>query len=133
MPKMIFVNLPVNDLPSSMSFFKALGYNFNPQFTDDTAACIVISETIYVMLLTHKKFSEFTPRPISDAKSYSEVLTSLSFDSREDVDKLVTKALQLGAVENCPPLDYGFMYSRSFSDLDGHIWESLWMDPSHVL
>lgn len=132
MGKMIFINLPVKDLSSSMSFFDALGYQFNPQFTDDTAACMVISDTIYAMLLTYQKFSEFTPHPISNAKLQSEVLTALSFDSREELDRLVNKALELGATENYPAKDYGFMYTRSFSDLDGHIWESIWMDPSHV-
>lgn len=132
MAKMIFINLPVKDLPSSIHFFKELGYSFNPQFTDDTATCMVISDTIYAMLLTHQKFSDFVPRPISDAKSYTEVITALNFESRQEVDTLVDKALQLGATENYAPKDYGFMYSRSFSDLDGHIWESFWMDPSHV-
>lgn len=132
MAKMIFVNLPVKNLSASMNFFKALGYNFNSQFTDDTAACMVISETIYTMLLTYEKFSGFIKLPISDAKASTEVLLSLSYDSRDEIDNHVGKALTLGATENGSPIDYGFMYSRSYSDLDGHIWEAVWMDSTHV-
>jgi predicted lactoylglutathione lyase len=128
----IFVNLPVKDLDVSMTFFKKLGYSFNPQFTDDTAACMVVAEDIYVMLLTHKKFTEFTPRPIADANASTEVLTCLSFDSREEVDRITNRAIGSGGSEARPATDYGFMYGRSFSDPDGHIWEAIWMDPSFV-
>jgi uncharacterized protein len=128
----IFVNLPVKDLPKSMSFFKALGFSFNPQFTDDTAACMVISEGIYAMLLTHKKFAEFTNKEIADATKTTEVLTCLSRDSRAEVDTLVGAALAAGGTEPREPTDHGFMYGRSFEDPDGHIWEIVWMDPSAI-
>ena len=126
----IFVNLPVKDLGQSMSFFRSIGYSFNPQFTDETAACMVISDDIYAMLLTHPKFSDFSPKKIADATQTSEVITALSTDSKDKVNSLVDAALQAGATENRNPTDYGFMYLRSFSDLDGHIWEIFWMDPS---
>ena len=128
----IFVNLPVQNLPLSMDFFKGLGYNFNQQFTDDSAACMVISEDIYVMLLTHPKFQEFTPKKVVDAKQSTEVLVCLSADSRDAVDKHMEKALKAGAHEPRGPQDYGFMYGRSFEDLDGHIWEVMWMDESSI-
>jgi uncharacterized protein len=128
----IFVNLPVHDLPRSIEFFRQVGYTFNPQFTDETATCMVISEDIYAMLLTHAKFREFTPLPISDAKKSTEVLTALSCDSRTQVDETLTRALAAGATAVGQPQDYGFMYHRSFQDLDGHIWEYFWMDPSFV-
>jgi uncharacterized protein len=122
MNKQIFLNLPVADLPRSKAFFKALGYSFNPQFTDDTAACVVIGETITVMLLTHDKFRQFTPKAICDTKQAVEVLISLSCDSRQEVDDLVAKALAAGGTTYDKPEDYGFMYSHSFVDLDGHGW-----------
>ena len=128
MKTQIFVNLPVNDLGKSKRFFEAIGFSINPQFTDDTAACVVISDTIYAMLLTHKKFKEFTPKEISDAHKSTEVLTALSAESKEKVNEMAEKALNAGATENYGPKDYGFMFSRSFSDLDGHIWEIMWMD-----
>lgn len=127
----IFVNLPVKDLNKSMAFFKSLGWTFNPQFTDDTAASMVISEDIYAMLLTHKKFSEFTDRKIADAGSV-EALIGISVDNRAEVDRIVDAAMQAGAREAKPPQDYGFMWMRSFLDLDGHHWEILYMDPAHV-
>jgi predicted lactoylglutathione lyase len=132
MPTNIFVNLPVKDLGQSMGFFEKLGFRFNPQFTDETAACMVISETIYAMLLTHAKFKDFTRKAIVDATKSTEVLTCLSRDSRGEVDKLVEAALAAGGTETRDPMDYGFMYGRSFDDLDGHIWEIIWMDPAHV-
>jgi predicted lactoylglutathione lyase len=128
----IFVNLPVKDLQRSIDFFKGLGYAFNPQFTDETAACMVISDDIYTMLLTEAKFREFTPKEIADASRTTEVLTCLSAESRARVDELVGKALELGGSEAREPMDYGFMYGRSFNDLDGHIWEIMYMDPSAV-
>ena len=115
MPTKIFVNLPVKNLPRSMSFFKGLGYSFNAQFTDETAACMVISEDIYAMLLTEAKFGEFTPRKIADATKTTEVLVALSVDSREAVDTLVGKALKGGATEARDPMDYGFM-ARHFTE-----------------
>lgn len=128
MPTQIFVNLPVQDLKQSMSFYEALGYQHNPQFTDETAACIVISETIYVMLLTHAKFKEFTPKTIADATKVSEVLLCISCKSREAVDGMVTKALAAGGSKSQEPKDYGFMYQHSFQDPDGHMWEVIWMN-----
>jgi len=132
MAKKIFVNLPVKDLSKSMDFFKKLGFSFNPQFTDETAACMVVSEDIYTMLLTHAKFGEFTKKKIADATKTTEVLTCLSMDTRGEVDTLVDTALGAGASEAREPMDYGFMYGRSFNDLDGHIWEIIHMDPSAV-
>jgi predicted lactoylglutathione lyase len=123
MPTKIFVNLPVKDLDKSMGFFKKLGFSFNPQFTDETAACMVISDDIYAMLLTHKKFKEFTKKEIADATKTTEVLIALSMDSRDKVDSFVDKALSLGATKAREPADHGFMFERSFNDLDGHIWE----------
>jgi predicted lactoylglutathione lyase len=128
---MIFVNLPVRDLEKSKAFFAALGYSFNPQFTDHTAACMVIDDQhVYAMLLTHEKFKAFTPKPISDARETSEVLVCLSCDSRTEVDALVRKAVAAGGTTFRPPEDHGFMYGHAFQDLDGHIWELMWMDPS---
>jgi uncharacterized protein len=126
----IFVNLPVKDLDRSMDFFKGLGFSFNPQFTDETAASMVISDDIYAMLLTHQKFKEFTKKEIADATKTTEVLIALSMDSREKVDSFVDKALSLGATKAREPADHGFMFERSFNDLDGHIWEFFYMDMS---
>lgn len=128
----IFVNLPVADLPKSMAFFKAIGFKNNKQFTDDTAACMVLAEDIYVMLLTHKKFKEFTPRKIADANKVTEVLNALSFGSKAKVNSLAEKALAAGGSEPRPQQDHGFMFSRSIADPDGHIWELFWMNPKHV-
>jgi uncharacterized protein len=128
----IFVNLPVHDLGRSIAFFKALGFSFNPQFTDETATCMVIGEDIYAMLLTHEKFATFTPKAIADATKTTEVLTALSVDSRAEVDRLVDAALAAGGTEARAPMDHGFMVDRAFNDLDGHIWEIFWMDPAHV-
>lgn len=131
MSKSIFINLPVRDLPKSMAFFAALGWSHNPQFTDETAASIVVSDTIYVMLLTHDKFRQFTDKPIAEART-AEVLIALSVDTPEEMTRIADAALQAGATEPKPPQDYGFMKLRTFEDLDGHHWEVLWMDPSHV-
>jgi uncharacterized protein len=128
MPKLIFVNLPVADLDAAKAFYGAIGAVNNPQFTDETAACMVFSDTIHVMLLTHDKFSQFTPKRIADARETSEVLIALSADSREAVDDITDKALAAGGCEARERQDYGFMYSRSFEDPDGHIWEPFWMD-----
>ena len=129
MPRMIFVNLPVSDLQRSRAFLEALGAVNEPKFTDETAACMTISDTIHVMLLTRDKFAQFTPRPIADAKAASEVLLCLSADSRESVDTTVERAVAAGgAADPAPKQDYGVMYGRSVSDPDGHIWEIMWMD-----
>ncbi len=122
MNKQIFINLPVADLPRSMAFFKALGYSHNPQFTDHTAACIVVTESIHVMLLTHPKFRELTSQAVCDTSKAVEVLVSLSCDSRREVDDLVAKAIAAGGTTYAKPEDFGFMYYRSFVDPDGHRW-----------
>ena len=129
MTQMIFVNLPVSDLGSSRAFLEALGAANEPRFTDETAACMTFSESIHVMLLTHEKFSQFTPRPIADARAGSEVLLCLSSNSRESVDSTVERAVAAGGTADpSPKQDYGVMYGRSVADPDGHIWEVMWMD-----
>ncbi len=128
----IFVNLLVKDLAKSVEFFSRLGYGFNPQFTDDNAACLVISDTIFAMLIIPSFFKTFTPKEISDAHTSTEVLLALSVDSRDEVDEMMAKAIAAGAKESREPQDHGFMYSCSFEDLDGHIWEVFWMDEEYV-
>jgi uncharacterized protein len=129
MAKMIFVNLPVSDLARSTAFYQAIGGEKNPQFSDDTASCMVFSESIYVMLLTHDKYRQFTSKKIADAKATSQVLICLSADGREAVDDMVAKAQGAGGgADPGPKQDYGFMYGRSFEDPDGHHWEVMWMD-----
>jgi predicted lactoylglutathione lyase len=129
MSKLIFVNLPVSDLAQSTAFYQALGAAKDERFSDATAACLVFSETIHVMLLTHDKFRQFTPKTIANARETSEVLICISADSREVVDTTVEKAGAAGGkVDIGPRLDFGFMYGRSFEDPDGHIWEVMWMD-----
>lgn len=130
MPQMIFVNLPVKDLAKAMAFFEALGFSFNPQFTDETAACMVISDTIFAMLLTHEKFAGFSPKPIADTDKTTEVLIALSRDDRAAVDAIVKAALAAGGSTFNEPQDDGFMYGHAFRDLDGHVWEVFWMDPA---
>ena len=127
MSKQIFINLPVADLPKSIAFFKALGFSNNSQFTDDTAACIVVSDTISVMLTTHVRFRDFTPKAICDTSKAVEVLISLSCESREEVDGLVAKAVAAGGSTYDKPEDFGFMYTHSFVDPDGHGWGLLHM------
>ncbi len=129
MARMIFVNLPVTDLARSTAFYEALGAEKNPQFSDDTASCMVFSETIHAMLLTHDKYRQFTSKPIADAHSTSQALLCLSADSRADVDSMVAGAAGAGGVADpSPTQDHGFMYGRSFEDPDGHHWEVMWMD-----
>ena len=129
MAKMIFVNLPVSDLVRSTNFYQAVGGEKNPQFSDDTASCMVFSDTIHVMLMTHDKYRQFTSKKIADAKNTSQVLLSLSFDSRDAVDEIVGKAQVAGGTPDPSPIDdYGFMYGRSFEDPDGHLWGVMWMD-----
>lgn len=131
MTQLIFVNLPVGDLQRSRAFLEALGAMNEPKFTVETAACMTLSESIHVMLLTHEKFSQFTPRPIADATQESEVLLCLSSDSRESVDSTVERAVAAGGTADpSPKQDYGVMYGRSVADPDGHIWEIMWMDPA---
>ena len=124
----IFVNLPVKDLKRSMDFFTKVGFKNNPQFTDDTAACMVISEDIYLMILTEPKFKTFTPHPIADATKSTEVIVCLRCDSRAEVESLVKTATGAGGTKYAEPKDYGFMYQHGFQDPDGHIWELVWMD-----
>ncbi|AIS00804.1 VOC family protein [Streptomyces glaucescens] len=130
--QMIFVNLPVADLEASKKFFTELGYSINPQFSDETAASVVISDTIIAMLLTKEKYAQFTKKEIADATRTSEVLIALSAPGREKVDELVDKALAAGGTTAGETQDLGFMYGRSFDDLDGHTWEVVWMDPAAV-
>ena len=128
----IFVNLPVKDLKKSIAFFTQLGYSFNPQFTDETATCMIVSEDIYVMLLTHEKFKTFTPKPICDATRSTEVLVCLSCESRQKVEEMVRNAVAAGGKTYAEPQDHGFMYHHGYQDPDGHIWELMWMDPAAV-
>jgi uncharacterized protein len=132
MQKMIFVNLPVADLPKAMAFYAALGFTNNPHFTDETAACMVWSEAIHVMLLTHDKWRHFTSRPIPPAGS-SEVMLAITFESRDAVDGFAGAAKAHGGTADINPAqDHGFMFSRSLADPDGHVWEAFWMDPAAV-
>jgi predicted lactoylglutathione lyase len=128
MSTQIFVNLPVRDLQASKAFFNALGYATNPTFTNDDAACIVVSDTIYVMLLTEPFFQGFTRKAIGDARTHTEVILCLSAETRAGVDALADRALAAGGRETLEAKDYGFMYQRSFQDLDGHQWEVVHMD-----
>jgi len=132
MSKMIFINLPVADLDKSIAFYEALGFTKNPMFSDDSAACMVLSDVIHVMILTHAKWATFTDRPIPDRGS-SEVSLALSCDTRDEVDAFVTAgATKGGAADINPPQDHGFMYQRTLVDPDGHVWEPVWMDMSAV-
>src|SRR4051812_32927007 len=129
MPKLIFVNLPVSDLERATAFYEAIGAKKNEQFCDATASCMVFSEAIHAMLLTHDKFRQFTPKKIADAKTTSEMLICISADSREAVDNTIDNArVAGGTADPSPTQDHGFMYGRSFEDPDGHIWEVMWMD-----
>ena len=132
MHKQIFVNLAVKDLPRSMAFFRQLGYDFNPHFTNDDAACLVLGENLFVMLLVEEFYKTFTDKAVADARKTSEVLVCLSCESRAEVDALVAKALAAGARVPRQPQDHGFMYGHGYEDLDGHIWELVHMsgDPS---
>lgn len=131
MSSKIFVNLPVKDLKHSMDFFRMLGYSFNPQFTDENAACLVISDDIYAMLLCTDFFKNFTRKEVADATHSTEVILSLTMESRLDVDKMLEKALAAGASETMT-MDEGWMYQRGFADLDGHLWEIFYMDISAI-
>lgn len=132
MSTQIFVNLPVKNLKQSIAFFTQLGFQFNPQFTDDTATCMIISETIFVMLLTYEKFKTFTPNEICDTTKSTEVLTCLSMESRTKVDEMVRNAIAAGGATYNEPQDHGFMYAHGFQDLDGHIWELVYMEPDAI-
>ncbi len=128
MHRQIYVNLPVKDIERTRQFFSSLGFAFNPQFSNEQALCMIVSDSIYVMLLRENFFQGFTPKPIADAAKVTETLLCLSCDSRQQVDELVSKALAAGGKTLRPPQDHGFMYGHSFEDLDGHIWELMYMD-----
>ncbi len=130
MPRMLFVNLAVDDLPRAKEFWSALGFSFNEQFTDENAACLVVSELASVMLLTRPMFERFTQRPLADTQSVTEGLFAITCESREAVDAMVGAALAHGGRPAMPAVDHGFMYSWSFYDPDGHHWEPFWMDPA---
>lgn len=131
-PRKIFVNLPVRDLKRSIEFFTRLGFTFNQQFTDETGTCMVLSDEGYVMLISDKRWPEFTKNKICDTSTHTETLLALSCDSRAEVDDLVKRAIDAGGRPAMDPMDHGFMYGWSFYDLDGHHWEVFWMNPDHV-
>jgi uncharacterized protein len=128
----IFVNLPVKNLNQSVDFFTKLGFTFNPQFTDDSSTCMIIGPNIFAMLLTNERFRTFITQDISDAKKTTEVLIALALESREKVTTMVQKALAAGGTTYNEPKDHGFMVQHGFQDLDGHIWEVFFMEPSYV-
>lgn len=128
----IFVNLPVKDLSKTVEFFTKLGFKFNPQFTNENATCMIVAEDIFVMLLVEQFFKTFTKKEISDAKKSTEAIIALSMESREMVDQMISKATGAGGSETREAQDHGWMYGRSFEDLDGHIWEVFWMDESAI-
>ena len=130
--RLMFVNMPVSDLDASKEFFGKLGFEFDARFTDETCACMVVSDQAYVMLLTEEKFSGFATTPLADARRSTEALFCVSAESREGVDSFADAAADAGASPARDPQDYGFMYGRSFNDLDGHTWEVMWMDPKAV-
>jgi predicted lactoylglutathione lyase len=130
MATQIYMNLPVKDLGRSVDFFTALGFSFNPDFTDENATCMIINDDAYVMLLVEGFFKTFTSKSIADATSSTEAIMAFSVDSREGVDDMYRKAIAAGGAESQPVQDYGFMYSHSFQDPDGHLWEVMWMDPA---
>jgi predicted lactoylglutathione lyase len=130
MAKQVFINLPVNDLQKSIAFYEAIGFTNNPQFTDETAACMIWSDSIYIMLLTHEKLKQFTSKTIVDAKTSVEVSISLSLENNEEVNAFAGKALKAGGTEPSEPQDYGFMYQRGVEDPDGHHLEAFYMDMS---
>lgn len=133
MTQMIFVNLPVADLAKSRAFYEAIGFTNNPAFTDETAACMVLSDAIYVMLLTYPKWKTFTDKAIPDARNSAQLMLAISRESREAVDAITDAAARAGGKPDCNPRqDHGFMYGRSFEDPDGHIWEPSWMDMSAI-
>lgn len=132
MPKQIFVNLPVKDLTKTKEFFGKLGFEFNAQFTNDDAACMVVSDTIFVMLLVEKFFKTFTKKEIVNASKNTEVIIAISAESKSKVDEMADKAIAIGGSKSNDPQDYGWMYSRSFQDPDGHLWEVLYTDDSAI-
>lgn len=129
MPRLLFLNLPVSDLPASRAFFAALGFGFDEKLCDEQAACMVVSEQAYVMLLQRDRFADFVTKPVADAEQATALTVAVSTEDREAVDAFHEAALAAGAAPAKEPQDYGFMYGRSFHDLDGHLWEVMWMDP----
>ena len=132
MTRMLFVNLPVQDLARSVAFFTGLGFRFNEQFTDEKATCMVVSDAACVMLLVRPFFATFTSKEVADAAASTEAILAVSANSRAEVDTLVDAALAAGATPSQQPSDEGYMYGRSFHDLDGHAWEVMWMDPEAI-
>ncbi|MBD1366183.1 VOC family protein [Mucilaginibacter sp. ZT4R22] len=130
MATQIFVNLPVKDLNKSVEFFTRLGYTFNPQFTNEQATCMIVSDTIFVMLLVEPFFKTFSSKEIADSSKVVESIICLSAEGRDEVDAIIGKAIEAGAIAPKDKVDYGWMYSGSFEDLDGHLWEYVWMDPA---
>lgn len=128
----VFINLPVNDLNRSKNFFKKLGFEFKQQFSNEQAACMILNNESYVMLLQEKFFQDFTKNGIADTSQFTEVLLAISVDSKENVNSFLENAIKMGAREAREPQDNNYMYGRSFHDLDGHIWEIFWMDPSGI-
>ena len=133
MPTQIFVNLPVKDLDRSVAFFTALGFTFNPQFTDKNATCMIISDSIFAMLLVEPYFKTFTPRALCDTTTHTKAILALLAESKAKVDEMADAALEAGGTEPRERTDMGFMYNRAFADPDGHIWEMFWMDPATVI
>jgi len=133
MHQQIYVNLPVKNVERTKTFFANLGFTFNPQFSNESALCMIIGNNIFAMLLAENFFQTFTKKPIADAKKSTEVLVCLSCDSRAHVDQLVAKAVAAGGAAPNDPQDHGFMYGHGFEDLDGHVWELMYMDPNAVL
>jgi len=132
MSRLLFLNLPVTDLPASREFFAELGFEFNEKFCDDGAVCLIVSDQAYVMLLQRDRFAEFVTKPVADATEATALTVAISADDREAVDAFAEAALAAGASAAKDPQDYGFMYQQSFHDLDGHLWEVAWMDPVAV-
>lgn len=130
--RLIFVNLPVKDVSASIGFFRALGFDFDEKFTGESCACMVVSEQAYVMLLAESRFADFTTKPVADARACTEAILCISAESREAVDAFADAALDAGASRANEPMDHGFMYGRSFHDLDGHLWEVAWMSAEAV-
>lgn len=131
-PRKLFVNIPVGDLQRAITFFEALGFTFNPQFTDPSATCMLVGEDAYFMLLTKERFTGFSKRPMGDPRTETNALFALGVNSREEVDAMVQKAVAAGGSHAVDPQDHGFMYGWSFYDLDGHHWEVFWMDPRAI-
>ena len=128
----LFVNLAVEDLDRSVEFFTTLGFSFDPRFTDESATCMIVSDQAFVMLLVEDRFRDFTKNELADPATHTEAILAVSAESREGVDEFANKALATGGRPASDPIDKGFMYSRSFHDPDGHLWEAVWMDPSAI-